>query len=228
MVLQELLAEFRNQVADNAQPQLWSDPEALLYLVDAQDQFVRKTGGIADMSTAAICDIAVVLNTPFSAHSPYILRIMSGRLLTARRDVDFVQETDVKFLREKDYGTQVKFTLDDTEIGVVRYGVLGLEEKKIRWLLVPETSDTCRLRVYRLPYPRITDWDGPAVLEIDEMHHYHLIKWMKHLAYSKQDEEARDDKKAADNKLAFEQYCNEARIEVDRRRFRPRQVQYGG
>lgn len=229
MDLEELAEEFRNQVGDTEQPHLWSEGEVLGYIIDAQDTFVRKTGGIGDMTTAAIVDLALVANTPFTTHSPYILRIMSGRLLTAKRGIDFVHESDVPMLKLQDYGVQLSFNLDDTETGEVRYGVLGLEEKKIRWLRVPEANDTCRLRVLRLPYPRITGWQGAGnVLEIDEQHHRPLILWMKHLAYSKQDAEARDDKKAEDNRVAFERYCAEARGEIERRRYKPRIVQYGG
>lgn len=227
MDLQDLLDEFRNQVADQALPHLWEDDEILRYIIDAQDTFVRKIGGIADMTTPSIVDIPIVLNTPFAAHSPYIIRILSGRLATARRDISFVLESDLNLLRERDYGSQLKFTLDDTDIGDVRYGMLGLEEKKIRWLRVPQVNDTCHLRVLRLPYPRIVDWDTNP-LEIDDFHHIHLIKWMKHLAYSKQDAEARNDKLAEDNRAAFILYCDEARKEIDKRRYRPRVVQYGG
>jgi hypothetical protein len=231
MTPQELIAEFRNQVSDNAQPTLWSDDEVLRYMIDAQDMFVRRTGGIADMSTTQIVNVTVTLNTPFTAHSPYILRIMSGRLLTAKRDIYFVHESDIANLREEDYGSQLRFDLDDADVGEVRYGVLGLEEKKIRWLKVPEANDTCRLRVYRLPYPRLpSTWDEVTdeTLEIDEQHHRHLLLWMKSLAYSKQDAETRDDKKAKENEEAFLRYCVQAGGEIERRRFKPRVVHYGG
>lgn len=227
MDLQDLADEFRNQVGDTAVPYLWSDDEILRYIVDAQDQFVRRTGGIADMSTAAICDLAITANSPYTTHSQYILRIMNGRLQTSKRDIEFIQFSQINTLRERDYGQFNKFELDDTDKGDVRWGVLGLEEKKIRWVRVPLTSETCRIRVYRMPYPRIVDWDT-VNLEIDDMHHIHLVKWMKHMAYSKQDAEARDDKKALDNEMAFAKYCETSRNEIDRRRYKPRVVQYGG
>lgn len=220
MIIEDLLDEFRSQVADEAQPYLWSDDEVLRYITDAQDMFTRLTGGIADMSTAALINVPVVINQPFSDHSPYILRIMSGRLLTSKRDIEFVQESQIQALKERDYGSYNGFSLDDTDTGLVKYGVLGLTDKKIRWLRVPQVAETCRLRIYRLPYPRIVDWDG--VLEIDEQHHIHLIKWMKHLAYSKQDAETRNDKLAAEMKDAFDKYCVIATGEIARKRYKPR------
>ncbi|HYF28587.1 MAG TPA: hypothetical protein VD931_22800 [Baekduia sp.] len=239
METQALLEEFRAQVADEAAPHLWSDDEVLRYMIDAQDMLVRRFGGITDVTVAAadigsgaslrLQDLAVTLNTPLTAHSQYILRIRSGRLVTARRDVQFLQESDLSVSAEAipDYGSFGSLTLDDTDTGQVQYGVLGIKEKNVRWVKVPDATDTCRLHVYRLPYPRITDWDA-IPLEIDEHHHMHLLKWMKYLAYSKQDAETRDDEKAELNRQAFEAYAKEVKQEVERRRYRPRVVQYGG
>jgi hypothetical protein len=232
--LQDLGAEFRSQVSDEAQPYLWSDDEVLRYIIDAQDMFVRNIGGLSDMSTTEIVDVDVTAGNPWSVHSPYILRVRSGRLLTAKRDVEMIGEGQVGTTTMiRDYGWTNSAQLDDDDIGIVRFGVLGLEEKKIRWVQVPSESDTVRLHVFRLPYPRIPGpredepgWDAGVPLEIDEHHHRHLILWMKHLAYSKQDAEARDDKKAADNKLAFEEYCKKAKIENERRAYKPRVVAY--
>lgn len=225
MTLEELAAEFRSQVSDELQPYLWSEDEVLRYIIDAQDMFARLTGGIADMSTAALVNITVTAATPFTDHSPYILRIMSGRLLTSKRDIEFVQESQIFTLKERDYGSYNGFTLDDSDTGLVKYGVLGLTDGKIRWLRVPLTTETCRLRIYRLPYPRVVDWDG--ALEIQVQHHMSLISWMKHRAYSKQDVETRDDKKAEDSRVAFQDYCkNLARGEIDRMRYKPRTTQF--
>lgn len=237
MELQDLAAEFRAQVADEAAPYLWSEDEILRYIIDAQDILVRRVGGIPDVTVAAadvgspvtrLQDLAVTASTPFTAHSPYILRIRSGRLLTSRRDVQFLQESDLPAVATvPDYSSSGALTLDDSDTGQVQFGVLGIKSKNIRWVKVPDTTETCRLNVFRLPFPRITDWDAVA-LEVDEQHHMHLIKWMKYLAYSKQDAETRDDKRAEDNRIAFEAYAKEAYKESERQKYRPRVVQYGG
>lgn len=238
MTLIELAAEFRRQVADEALPYLWSEDEVFAYIVDAQDQLVRRLGGIADVTIPAadvatpadrIADLVVTADEPYTAHSPYILRIRSARLLTAARDVQMIQESDLPRTVFRDYGWSAGVQLDDADIGVVDYGLLGVRDNYVRWLKVPSDDDTCRMHVYRLPLPRLTGMDdADPQLEIAEQHHRHLILWMKHLAYSKHDAEARNDKLAAESAAAFEQYADRARREQERVRYRPRNIAYGG
>lgn len=233
MELQDLIAEFRNQVSDTEVPYLWSDPEVLRYAIDAQDMFVRRIGGIEDVTVAAadvgapptrLPDLALTASSPYSSHSQYILRIRSGRLLTVRRDAKFISESGLRNVVVRDYGRTIGLTLDDTDIGDVSYGVLGIRKNYVRWVRVPSAVDTCRLNIYRLPYPRITAQEDD--LEVDELHHMHLLLWMKKLAYGKQDAEARDDKKAAEYEAAFDRYCEQARREAERSRYKTRVIQY--
>lgn len=229
MTLQELIEEFRRQVNDEAQPYLWSDEEVLAYAIDAQDVFVRRSGGIADVtvaspSTTRLTDLDLTAGDPYSPISPYILRIRSGRLLTAARDVQFSQESDMDNVVKTDYGMTLGTSFDDTLTGAVSYGILGVRDNYVRWVKVPSDSDTCRLHVFRLPYPRIASQEDP--LEVQEQHHRHLLLWMKHLAYSKQDAEARDDEKAEKFEAMAEKYMATASREQQRVRFRPRQVQF--
>lgn len=52
--------------------------------------------------------------------------------------------------------------------------------------------------------------------------------WVKYKAYSIQDAETRDDKKAATNKDGFEKYCAAAKVEQSRMRRPVSSVSYGG
>lgn len=234
MTLQGLLEFWRKQVSDEAAPYLWDDEEALLFAIDAQDVFVREMGGISvntvaaatDLTNLYLHDLDVTANVPTTAFSPYILRIRSAKLLTGKRGLSIISEADIGQMRVDDYGFVAPKYLDDTDIGTVQAAVIGVEDGKLRWWRVPSTSDTCRLHVYRLPYPRIATQE--SALEIDEQHHIHLVKWMKHLAYSKEDAETYDKKLADSNQAAFMAYCSKARDEKDRQRFKPRVVHYGG
>lgn len=232
MDTQDLIDLFRKQVADISKPQLWDETEVFQYLVDAQDMFVRLTGGIADGSTIAITQVGVVTGEPFSQHSPYILRIRSGRLLTARRALKFGSEADIAQVGIIENSTLIDYGfirppyLDDTDTGEVVAGLLGVEKNKIRWYKVPIADDTAQLNVYRLPYPRLVD--KLSCLEIDEQHHMGLLYWMKHRAYSKQDGETYDKNLAMNNETWFRNYCDQAKQEEERQRYKPRVVQYGG
>lgn len=227
MEISEVLSQFRLEIDDVAQPNLISDEEAMRHLAEAQDKMVRAMGGIADATTSDIVDVPLVAEEPFSDISPYILRIRSGRLLTARRDVTFAQEADAAKVTRQDYGVSQGITFDDDDVGNVTHGFLGVEDNKVRWYRVPADSDTCRLHVYRLPYPRLTDEDGEP-LEVPEERHLDLILWMKHKAYAKQDSELYDPKRSSDNEGAFVRACDAARKDVERRRYRVRTVVYGG
>lgn len=227
MELKDLLLKFRKDVSDQARPYLWDDDEVLQFAIDAQDMYARLTGGIADATTPAIVDIPVIPGDVFAAHSPYILRIRSAKLVTARRSLDIMWESDVAQMSYSDYGLQRPQFLDDEDTGTVEAIVLGVEKNKVRWFKVPpatDAEDTCRLHVRRLPYPRIKTEDD--CLEIDEQHHLHLMKWMKHLAYSKEDAETYDKELAEINEAAFRNYC--ASGEENKQRYRPGGIQYGG
>lgn len=238
MTLQGLIDYFRKQVSDEAAPYLWDDTESLLFAIDAQDMFVRKIGGIScntvaaasDPSNLQLHDLVLTANTPYTAFSPYILRIRSGKLLTAKLGVEFISEYEVprSSIQSHDYDNTVRvpYYLDDTDTGVVSKAIIGIVDKQVRWFKVPNSSDTCRLHVYRLPYPRITDQD--SALEIEEQHHIHLVKWMKHMAYAKEDAETYDKDLSERNEKAFMAYCDDAKAELDRQRFKPRIVRYGG
>lgn len=234
MELQRLISHFRDQVSDKAAPYLWDDDEALLFAIDAQDMLVRKIGGISDMTVPAasdpdslrLHDLVLTANEPYTAFSPYILRVRSARLVTAKRNVNIIAEGDVAMQRTNDYGFVWTQVLDDDEVGQVDAGVIGIIDGQLRWFKVPEENDSCRLHIYRLPYPRIVQQEDD--LEIDEQHHLHLTMWMKYLAYSKEDAETYDKTLAETNRRAFLAYCDTARDEKDRQRFKPRIVQYGG
>ncbi len=236
----QVIDEFRSQVDDKAQPYLWPSDEALRYLIDAQDRMVRGLGGIADVTVAAgdvgspatrLPDLVLTSGSPYSAVSQYVVRIRSGRLISAARDVKFANEADMAQARVQDYGWTTGLTFDDAKTGDVRYGVLGVREDYVRWMDVPAANDTCRLHIKRLPYPRlptVLDQLDDEALEVHEEHHLELVSWMKYLAYSKQDAEAYDPKKAETCRAAFVAYVDRARREQERRQFKPRVVQYGG
>ena len=114
-----------------------------------------------------------------------------------------------------------------TTPGPVRYVITGLEEGLVRWVQVPQADDTVQLFVERLPCGTITQATD-RFTDVGEEHHYHFLKWMRHLAYRKQDVDtfnlAKSDQEAAD----FNAYCALALQEKERRRHKVRRTGYGG
>lgn len=237
MTPQQILAQVRVEMDDLADPPLWTDDELLLYFLEAQNRMAKALGGIADTTAEStdagvvagtrLADLVLTTDAPYTAISPYILRIRSARLLTAERDVLIANESDVAALRVRDYGWTQGLSFDDTDTGDVTHGVLGIRDNYVRWIRVPSGSDTCRLHFFRLPYPRPTSW-ADTTIELPEDVHMHLVTGVRAQCYSKQDAETFDRTMHERMAAKFEMYCDEARKEVARRRYRPRTVQFGG
>jgi len=221
----ELYDSFRSDLVDFARPYLWSDDEVWRYMNDAYFMFVRLTGGIPDFTS----DATVVPITAGEKTSPLdrsILRIMQAYRASDGREINVINSTDLPMLRENDYGFIRPMWLDTTP-GPVRYMLIGTQQHICQWIQVPEADDIANLVIYRLPLSKITD-AGQELADVNEEHHWHLLKWMKHLAYNKQDAEAFNRKVAQENEEAFRNYCGEARAEMERKKHKTRAVAYGG
>ncbi len=221
----ELLEAFRLDTVDTADPPLWSDPEIYRYLNDAYFQFVRITGGVADFTSEA-CEVGITAGEDTSLLHPSIMRVMSAKRRSDNREIEVVNITDLHAHYRSDYGVRVKQFLDDTP-GPVRMMVLGMQRDLVRWVQVPEFDDAVDMVVYRLPLAPITG-AGQTLDGIEEMHHLHLLDWMKHLAYKKQDAETFSPKDSERSGQAFLAYCDQVRAEWERYKHKTRVVAYGG
>lgn len=216
MISDELRDQFRSDVVDTVQPHLWADEEIFRYIDDAQKMFCRRVGGLADVSTPGVTQLPVVTTTDWVDISPLILKFRAANFVA---DGSKVEITNFEDLAEKG----IRF---DGSKGRVKALVIGMEEGRARLWPYPDQVDIIQLMVDRLPLKHITD-EGQK-LEIAEQHHLHLLHWVKHLAYSKQDAETRDDKKAAEYEIRFYSYCAEAKAEKERAKHKTRVVTYGG
>ena len=225
MISDELFDLFRADIGDVALPHLWSDSEVWLYLNDAYWQFVRLTGGIADFTSAATQAPIITGNANGVLH-PSILRIMSAYRVSDGAEIKVINSTDFPLLRANDYNTVRPQWLDTTP-GPVRYMMIGAQRDIARWVQVPAADDVAQLTVYRLPLTKITS-SGQEFTGVSEEHHFHLLKWMRHLAYQKQDADTFDRGKRDENELAFRLYCAQVTAEIERYKAKPRSIAYGG
>lgn len=220
-----LLKAFRSDVVDTARPYLWSDEECWRYANDAYRMFVRLTGGVADFLSEA-CEIAVTTGEPLVDLHPSILRIMDATLRSTNQPVEVINSTDVGKMRSTDYG-QIKQLLLDDKAGRIRYLVHGMQRDKARLVQVPEVDDFIDLHIYRTPLDMITG-DGQELTDVAEDHHLHLLDWMKHLAYKKQDADTFNPQASLQGKQDFEAYCAFVKAEWERYKHKTRVVSYGG
>lgn len=218
MTPNDLLVTFRSEMNDEAEPQLWSDEEFYLYLDDAQKMFCRRTDGIGDASTPAVVQLNVVPNQDWYDTHPSILKIREASRTDTGREVKVLNREDMP-----EYGMRF-----DGRSGPLKALIIGMEAHRTRVWPMPSETVTVELLVFRLPLVTINDATGDDELEIDPQHHLHLLHWVKHRAYSKQDAEAFDKTKAAEFEQKFYAYCTQAQIEQRRARHKPRAVAYGG
>ena len=216
---------FRSDVVDTARPYLWTDDDVWRYAADAHRMFIRLTGGISDFMSEA-CEVPVVAGEAVVELHPSLLRIMSATLRGTKREVEVINPTDVVKMRTTDYG-QIKQLIMDDKQGPVRYFVLGLQKGYARLVQVPVENDFIDLQIYRLPLKAI---DGPdqEISDIEEDHHIHLLDWMKHLAYKKQDADTFNPKASELGAQDFEKYCAMVKAERARYMYKPGVVGYGG
>jgi len=222
----DLLCTFRDDSLDNVEPYLWSDAEVYQYINDAYFMFTRLTGGIADGSSSVTLLVASA-ETPTTPIDPSIMRIRTATNASDQnRTIKVINVQDVEELTTEDYGVIRSLNQIDT-VGPVRYMIIGEEEDYVRWVNIPAEDTNVQLVVERLPLVPITRARQRFTGVRDE-HHYHLLKWVRHLAYRKQDADTFNLVKSDQERTDFIDYCELAKREKATRKHKVRVVSYGG
>ena len=220
----ELLCAFRDDAVDDVAPYLWSDPEVYRYINDAYFMFVRLTGGIPDGSSA-VTQITATMDTAITAIDQSIMRIRTARNVTDNKPLKVINVQDTDELATEDYG--ILHRSDPTTIGSVRYMIIGEQEDYVRWVNIPDQDIAVQLVIERLPLIPITR-PQQLLAGIRVEHHYHLLKWVRHLAYRKQDADSFNLVKSDQERNDFVAYCEMAKREKDTRKHKVRTTGYGG
>lgn len=212
----EVLRRFRLDMDDLETPPLWSDEEVFEYMTDAQNQFCRETEGIADSRTPSICQLAMVAGTEWYTVSPLILKLRAVRRSDDGREIavlnpETLTRMDVRF---------------ENRTAPIKALVAGLSDGALRSWPIPSETLTLNMEVFRLPLYSITDTDQQ--FEIGVQHHTHLVLWMRHRAYLKQDADTYDIRAAELYENKFKAYCFKALQEQERARRQIGVVAYGG
>lgn len=212
----ELKDRFRQDVEDQVEPFLWSDPEIYAYMDDAQKTFCRKIGGFGDATNPATTSLVYSPGTTWIDTNPLILKIRDAYLLNGR---------PVAVLNYEDLPAS-SIRLDGRTASAPEALIIGMEEDKARLYPTPTEAGTVQLLIDRLPLKAISDDDQK--LEAASEHHEAFLMWMKHRAYDKQDAETYNPRASDDNRVKFFSYCEDAKKEKTRSRHKTRTVSYGG
>jgi hypothetical protein len=221
----ELLGTFRCDAVDDVEPYLWSNGEVYNYINDAYFMFVRLTGGIADGSSA-VTTLTAAEEVETTALDESIMRIRTARNVTDNKPIKVINIQDTDELTTEDYGI-IRNVSDLTTIGSVRYMIIGEEDEYVRWVNIPDSEVEIQLVVERLPLIPITR-QRQRLLGVRPEHHYHLLKWVRHLAYRKQDADTFNLVKSDQERDDFVAYCEFAKSEKDTRKHKVRTTSYGG
>lgn len=194
MQLSELITLFRQEADDTVQPYLWSDAELIDFANDAQDEACRRGRLLVDSTTPEITSRSVLVADngllPLDARVLFIRRArLAGRVALQRMNMQDMESWNA-FWQDMAPGTPTMF-ITDYSTGYVQL-----------WPM-PDANSTLLLTVVRMPMNQMND--GSDVPEIAPRWHRSLRHWMLYRAYSKQDSEANDPKKAADSLALFEQ-----------------------
>ena len=216
----DVIAAFRGEVVDTADPPLWTDEDVFRYLDYAYFTFVEKTQGIGDVSTEEVTRVPIVAGEDLIELHSSILTIRKAKLLSNGAPFDIINLQDESSPSPNQYGSEAYKR---------RRLIIGEERNKARFESMPSADDTLVLSVYRRPLEHIPSLDEEFELEIDDAHSLGLVYGMMSRAYLKQDADAYDANKAEQSGRDFHAYCVKVNSEWDRYKKKPyREVVYGG
>lgn len=193
MQLSDLFGLTRLELDDTTEPTLWSDDELFDYVNDAQLEAARRARLLIDSTTPDLTQVGVVAGAP--------LVTLDARVLFVRR-ARFAGSSPLARRTVQDMAACLP-TWEDAGAGPPRAFITDYESGKLLLWPTPEADATLLLSVVRDPLADMNDLaDSP---EIAPRLHRSLRHWMIYRAYSKQDSQANDPKKAAEALALFEQ-----------------------
>lgn len=216
MKVADLIAEFRDTVADNVEPHFWSSENIVSYLNEAVQEACERAKLIEDRSTPTVCSITLQAGESTYPLHPSVFEIK--RLTFRGRPLD---ETSVEELDADTPGWEGRS-------GQPRLYIFeqasGTRPAQVRLVPTPTATDTIALTVCRGALKPLSADNDTGRPELPERFHLRLMDWMLHRAYLKQDADAYDPNKAAVSLGLFVQAFGErpdANVQRKRRDKRP-------
>jgi len=216
MNLQELIQVFRLEADDVTEPYLWSDEELTEYANDAENEACRRARLIVDSTTAVTQLLVDPAQGGLVRLDPAIIFVRNARL-------GYPRPLRRMSMRDMD---QFNPYWQNTQPGRPAFFVTDFETGAIQLHPVPDSEDILRLSVVRTPLAEMRDLQD--VPEIAFRFHRSLRYWMLYRAYSKQDSQANDPKKAADSLALFEQEFGKKSSAIDENWIAHEQLDYDG
>jgi len=181
--LEDLLAELRVRLDDEAQPYLWSDETLVAYLNEAEREACVRARLIYDDTTPEFTVLAVTAGNPIVALDTRVLAV--DRAILDGRELD---RTNVLEMDRRHHGWNWRERTG-------RPFEFIEEQTSLRLAPVPQENGVLRLSLWRLPTrDMVALTDEP---EIAQRFHLQMIEWAIHLAFKRRDADAEDAQRAA-------------------------------
>ena len=196
MNLEQLIASFRVDADDLAEPFLFSDDWIAGWLTEAQSEAAIRGRLILEDADPDVCQIAVTAGTASYElhHSVYEIADLRFMPTGASKSTPLALVTrewlDDKRPGWRDNGKDLSFAIQS--------------DHRLRIVGAPNTDGVLHLEAYRVPLNALeNDVDTP---ELSEAHHRHLVYWALHRAFSRPDSETIDPQRADRALEAFTRY----------------------
>lgn len=190
MEVEDLLTVIREDYLDDTvKPYRWDQAKLYRWLDMAQKEACRRQPLLVDETTAAVCDLPVTpLTASYSLHNSVhmVLEVRLGGAVLPKSTPELLDK-QLPYWNTAEPDIPVAWIQNDTTLTLVP---------------APATSDTLKLRVWRLPLITVSDIDG--VLEIDPAYHENLAHYVAARAYRMPDEDLRDLRLAEQHERDFD------------------------
>ena len=197
MTLEQLIAQFRVDAQDHAEPYFWPDAMVTGWLNEAQAEAAIRARLIHESASADVCQIAVVAGTATYALHASLFEITYQAFLDADGRRHRLQVVSIEWL-----DANVPRWREGEGPGVPVW--LVQTDNSLRVAPTPKVAGTIVLEGYRLPLvDLVADTDVP---EINAAHHRHLVDWALHRAFGIPDSESFDAQRAGQAEAAFSAY----------------------
>jgi len=183
MTLTELIAQFRTDSDDAVAPYLASDANVTAWLNEAEHEAAIRARLISDVSTPAVCSVAITAPTTVYALHASVLDITRAAFTptgsTTEYEVFIVDRVDQDRNRP---GWRTTTDIPQQAIQTDTQLQLGC---------IPSSDGVLALEVNRLPLVNIEDSSSEAP-EIGAVHHRHLVQWAIHKHFARPDADVHD------------------------------------
>lgn len=221
--VEDLITQFRIQIADTELPYFWSDDQIALLLDEAQREFAVQT----EIFKGTVTVNALLTEAPYITIPADVIDLRRARTATGAVPLTIMNFNEMDTaLATGDYGDEI---VNDWENTTGEPRMLVLDEVYGKGRLVPMITADNTVNIHYIRYPSATITSGSATTELtDTRHQMALVTYARARAYGDQDADTYNPSMAQSEMAKFEQLATKFKAENMRKTRRAGTVKYGG